>query len=179
MKLFRWLERWVGRVEDVLVEFAIALLVVCGIGICLDALLRYFFSRPLLGTVELTEYALVYITFLGAAWAVPRGAHIDIDVFVVHMSERMRKVCALLSNLVAFGVAVMLTIFGTSTTWTAYLRHLFKPTLLEIPSWIVLIIIPIGSFVLAIRYAVEIALSAEALATGRPLPQRERGPTID
>ena len=80
---------------------------------------------------------------------------------------------------VTIGVAVVLTVFGAATTWTAYMRHLFKPTLLEIPSWIILIVIPLGAFVLALRYFVEITLSAEALVTGRPLPKRERGPTID
>jgi TRAP-type C4-dicarboxylate transport system permease small subunit len=60
-----------------------------------------------------------------------------------------------------------------------YTRHLFKPTLLEIPTWIVLIVIPVGSFVLALRYVVEIALVSEAIATGQPMIKRERGPTID
>jgi C4-dicarboxylate transporter, DctQ subunit len=179
MSRFQQFTQRLARAEDVFAELAIAVLVLCGLSICVDVLMRYFFGRPIIGSTELTEYALVYITFLGAAWAVPRGAHIDIDAFVVHMPENVQKICALLGNIVSFGVASALTIFGAWTTWTAYVRHLFKPTLLEIPTWIVLIVIPIGSFVLALRYFVEVTLTAEAIAKGQPMRKRERGPTID
>jgi len=179
MRRFRQLMRWLARAEDVMAELAIAVLVLSGASICVDVLMRYFFSRPILGSTELTEYALVYITFLGAAWGVPRGAHIDIDVLVNHVSERAQQILALTSHVIAFGVSVTLTVFGAWTTWTAYSRHLFKPTQLELPTWIVLVVIPIGCFVLSLRYLVEIALTAEAIATGEPMVKRERGPTID
>src|SRR5262245_10964802 len=179
MKLLRAIERRLVPVQNALVAAAIALLVLCGILICLDVLLRYAFNRPLIGANELIEYALVYITFLGTAWAVPRGAHINVDVLLNNVSERAQKILVLVSNVICFGVAVMLTVFGTWTTWTAYSRHLFKPTLLEIPSWIVLIIIPIGSLVLAARYFVEILSSVESIVSGQPLARHEHGPSVD
>jgi len=179
MHRFRQFVRWLSLVENLLAELAIAVLVLCGLSICADVLLRYFLGLPFIGATELTEYALVYITFLGASWAVPRGAHIDIDVLVTHVSENLQKIFALISNVIAFAVAVALTVFGAWTTWTAYSRHLFKPTQLQFPTWIVLIVIPIGCFVLALRYFVEITLTVEAIATGQPMVKRERGPTID
>ena len=83
MGFFRQFTRWLGRAENLFAEIAIIILVLCATSICADVLLRYFFGRPLMGSTELTEYALVYITFLGAAWGVARGAHIDIDAFVI------------------------------------------------------------------------------------------------
>jgi hypothetical protein len=59
------------------------------------------------------------------------------------------------------------------------MRHLFKPTLLEVPTWIVLIVIPIGSLILALRYFVEITSTVQAIARHQPMIKRERGPTID
>jgi TRAP-type C4-dicarboxylate transport system permease small subunit len=179
MRRLQFFTRRLAQVEDLLAELAIAILVVCAASICVDVLMRYFLGRPIMGSTELTEYALVYITFLGAAWAVPRGAHIDIDTFVIHMPETVQKVCRLLGNMVSLAVALALTVFGSWTTWTAYVRHLFKPTLLEVPTWIVLIVIPVGSLVLALRYAVETASTAQAIAQGRPMIKHERGPTID
>jgi C4-dicarboxylate transporter, DctQ subunit len=179
MRRFRQFTQALARIEDLFAEAAIAILVLCAISICIDVVMRYFVGRPIMGSTELTEYALVYITFLGAAWAVPRGAHIDIDAFVIHTPETMQKVCALLGNIVCFAVALALTVFGAWTTWTAYARHLFKPTLLEVPTWIVLIVIPIGSLILALRYFVEITLATQVIVTHQPMTKRERGPTID
>jgi C4-dicarboxylate transporter, DctQ subunit len=157
----------------------IAILVAAGTLICVDVLLRYGFNRPILGSIEIIEYALVYITFLGASWAVPRGAHIDIDVCVRAMPKFWQRICALLSNLISLAVAVVLTVFGVTTTWIAYTRHAFKPTVLEIPTWIVLIIIPIGCTLLALRFLRETIVCAEAVATGRDLERHEPAPSIE
>src|ERR1700749_1463415 len=72
---FQPIERWLVRLEKPFCAPAIPLLVGCGALICVDVAMRYVFSRPILGGIEIVEYALVYITFLGASWAVPRGAH--------------------------------------------------------------------------------------------------------
>jgi len=173
------LERRLARWEDLFGILAIAILVAAGILICIDVMMRYGLNRPIRGAIEIIEYALVYITFLGASWAVPRGAHIDIDVVVQAMSKPWQRICALLSNLISLGVALLLTIFGVTTTWTAYTRHMFKPTMLEVPGWIVLIIIPIGSALLALRFLRETIVCAEAIASGRDLVRHEPAPTIE
>jgi len=174
------LERWLVRFEDVFGGIAIAVLVGCGALICVDVAMRYVFNHPILGGIEIVEYALVYITFLGASWAVPRGAHIDIDVAVQAMPKSWQRVCALLSNLIALGVAIVLAVFGTTVTWTAFTRGAFKPTVLEIPTWTVLLIIPIGSALMAFRFRREVIVCADAIATGRDLERGEQHrPTVD
>src|SRR5215470_14064350 len=117
--MLQWLkpiERQLVRWENAFGTIAIGILVAAGILICVDVLLRYGFNRPILGSIEIIEYALVYVTFLGASWAVPRGAHIDIDVCVQAMPKPWQRICALISNLISLGVALVLTIFGTTVT---------------------------------------------------------------
>jgi len=174
------LERWLVRFEDAFGGIAIAVLVGCGVLICIDVAMRYVFNHPILGGIEIVEYALVYITFLGASWAVPRGAHIDIDVAVQAMPRFWQRICALLSNLISLGVAIVLTVFGTTATWTAFVRGAFKPTVLEIPTWIVLVIIPIGSALMAVRFLREVVVCTDAITTGRDVERGEQHrPTID
>ena len=173
------IERQLVRWENIFGAVAIAILIAAGILICVDVLLRYAFNRPILGSIEIIEYALVYITFLGASWAVPRGAHIDIDVCVRAMPKPWQRICALLSNLIALAVAAVLTVFGAATTWIAYTRHAFKPTSLEIPTWIVLIIIPIGCALLTLRFLRETIVCAEAVTSGRDLERQEQSVSIE
>jgi len=170
------MERWIVRVENVFGRLAISVLAGCGVLICVDVALRYVFNRPIVGGIEIVEYALVYITFLGASWAVPRGAHIDIDVCVQAMPKFWQRVCAFLSNFISLGVAIVLMVFGASVTWTSYMRGAFKPTVLEIPTWIVLLIIPIGSALLAARFLRETIVCADAIATGRDIKRGEQPP---
>jgi C4-dicarboxylate transporter, DctQ subunit len=169
-------ERWIVRLENVFGVLAIAVLVGCGALICIDVALRYAFNRPLVGGTEIVEYALVYITFLGASWAVPRGAHIDIDVFVLAMPKFWQRICAFLSNFISFGVAIVLMVFGASVTWTSYIRGAFRPTTLEIPTWIVLLIIPIGSALLAARFLRETIVCAFAIVDKRDIQRGDHPP---
>ena len=55
------LERRLVRWENLFGALAIAVLVAAGILICIDVALRYVFNRPILGSIEIIEYALVYI----------------------------------------------------------------------------------------------------------------------
>jgi C4-dicarboxylate transporter, DctQ subunit len=179
----RWLqalERQLVRWENLFGALGIAILVATGALICVDVALRYVFNRPIVGGIEIIEYALVYVTFLGASWAVPRGAHIDIDVAVQAMPGFWQRICALLSNLISLAVAVVLTVFGATATWIAFTRHAFRPTTLEIPTWIVLIIIPVGCALLALRFLHETIVCAEAVASGRALVRREHeAPSVE
>jgi len=74
------------------------------------------------------------------------------------------------------GVAIVLMVFGASVTWTSYMRGAFKPTTLEIPTWIMLLIIPIGCALLAARFLRETIVSADAIATGRDVKRGEQPP---
>ncbi len=161
------IERWLARIEDAFAWAAIAILLACTLAVCVDVVLRYAFNRPLVWVTEVTEYALVYITFLGIAWAVPRKGHVVVDVIVGNLPMCGQAACQVFNNLVALVVSLMLAAWGTTTMLDAMARGLFKPTTLAMPTWIVLAVIPLGCAVLSLRFAVELWKSVVALATGR------------
>jgi C4-dicarboxylate transporter DctQ subunit len=166
------IERWLAHVENAFAALAIAILIACTVAVCADVILRYAFNRPLMWVAEITEYALVYITFLGIAWAVPRRGHVVVDVVTSNLPPRGQAACGVFNNIVALIVSVMLVIWGTTTTLDAFSRGLFKPTTLAMPTWIALAVIPLGCAILAVRFAVETWRSTRQLATGRA----EQGP---
>jgi len=46
----------------------------------LDVVLRYVFNRPFSGSLELTEFAMSAIVFLGIAYCGWRGGHVAVDI---------------------------------------------------------------------------------------------------
>ena len=54
----------------------------------LDVALRYFFSRPLSGTIELTEFFMVIVFFSSVAYTQWTGGHIFMDVITAKLSRR-------------------------------------------------------------------------------------------
>jgi len=67
-----------------------ALMVVMLLLIVVDVLLRYLFTRPIAGSVELVELMLVVIVFLGIAFTGVQKGHVALDLVVKRLSERPR-----------------------------------------------------------------------------------------
>ena len=140
--------------ENILAGAAMMVLGLIIFSVCLEIIMRYFFNRPLSWVVELTEYGLLYITFLGAAWLLRTGGHVRVDIIVNFMSERWRKRCAVFSSAVGLVVSLVLTVFGVVVTYDHLVRGIYKPTILEFPTGVVLAVVPLGSLFLSARFLI-------------------------
>ena len=131
---------------------AIFVLVAVTAIVCLEVVMRYGFDQPQVWVVEIAEYALLYITFLGTAWTLRNNGHVRVDILVGMMGPGWRARIGVVTSLLGLGVSLVLVVFGAQATWTAFVRGAYKPTLVEFPTWLVLVVIPVGSLFLAIRF---------------------------
>jgi TRAP-type C4-dicarboxylate transport system permease small subunit len=141
LKLF---ENIFDRILSFLMAVACLILAIVTLSVCLEVVLRYFFNRPQIWVIEFSEYALLYITFLGAG-------HVTVDLAVSLMRPKGRAICSLASFIICFLVSAVLVIYGTRVTWSYYVKGLYNPTVLEIPTSAILIVIPIGGLTLLIQ----------------------------
>jgi TRAP-type C4-dicarboxylate transport system permease small subunit len=148
------LRRWLAACEDALALLATALFVGVTLAVCAEVLLRYGFNQPIRWIVEVSEYSLLWITFLGAAWVLRQGGHVRVDILLHFLSPAALRRCGLFSAAAGALTTLVLLIFGADATWTAYVRGSYKPTGINIPSWIVLGSIPIGALLLFLRFNV-------------------------
>lgn len=85
----------------------------------LDVVLRYVFNRPFSGSVEITEFAMALIVFLGIAHCGWTGGHVAVDILERPLAHpRLRHVPALLTSIgaVLFAVVAWLTAVEALTT---------------------------------------------------------------
>ena len=146
----------IGRVLDRLTDvsaFAAGLLLsFILLSVCLDVIMRYCLNRPLQWVIELTEYALLYITFLGTAWLLRTEGHITVDVVLNRLSPRRQAILRVFSSAVGIVICVCLVWFGFEVAWDHFQRGVYDPTILEFPKALVIVIIPIGSLILLLQF---------------------------
>ncbi len=138
-----------AKFDNVLVSLfwiAGALLVFSTVGTCIDVILRYVFNRPIHWMLEVTEYIMLYIPFLGAALVLKEDGHIRIDIFISHFSEKMRGWLNIITSLVGGLVMLTYTVFGGLVTLDYYKRGIPSLESLKTPMFLILMIIPIGGF---------------------------------
>jgi C4-dicarboxylate transporter DctQ subunit len=151
MGVLQSLERVFDRTLTALVILASIILFLVTMSVCLEVVLRYFFNRPQVWVIELSEYSLLYITFLGAAWVLRGQGHISVDLLTGLLSQRGRSLCSFISYSVCLLVSLVLVIFGVRVSWNYFVKGLYNPTILEIPTAYILVIIPVGGLTLLVQ----------------------------
>lgn len=69
---------------------------------------RYLLNRPLRGTFELTEFAMVLIVFLAFGYAQHKEDHVVIDLLYTRMPKLLQRFVYLLSSLISLVVVSLM-----------------------------------------------------------------------
>jgi len=152
MKLLSKLGTVVDRAVNIFALIAGIILVGVIVSVCLEVFLRYFLNRPTLWVVEVSEICLVYITFLCAAWVLKREGHVKMEVVVDRLRLRVQAFLSIVSSIIGLGICSILVWYGGRVTWEAWVSGDYRYTNLGTPNYIVLLIIPIGSFLFLIQF---------------------------
>jgi TRAP-type C4-dicarboxylate transport system permease small subunit len=143
----RFLLRLVGRAEmGVIALFLLSMVVLSAFQI----LLRNVFGTGVLWIDPLLRYLTLWIGFLGAALAAAEGRHIQIDVLARALPAHFRRWTGRLVHLVAAGICAVL---AESAYRHLASEHLFDSReFLELPTWILLAVIPLGLGLICYRF---------------------------
>jgi TRAP-type transport system small permease protein len=123
-----------------------------------DVLGRYLFKRPIVGTLELTEYFMVIIAFFALGWCEIGKKHIKVDLFVVRFSPRVRAIINCITYILSLSVLIPIA-------WQNALRvgHEFElqraSTMLNIPDYPFYLALVIGCVVFGLAMILNLAKS--------------------
>ena len=146
----------VGRVFDRLNSLAIYL---AGSFILFMALLvgysiaaRYFHFAYPIWAAQTAEYVLLWSTFLGAAWLLRKRGHVKVDLLVNRVNPKARGVLAIVESVIGAAACIFLAWFGAQVTWDLWQRGVMDVRAVDIPKFSLMLIIPIGSFLLSVEF---------------------------
>ena len=141
------------------------LLVFATIGTCVDVVLRYSVNRPISWMLEITEYIMLYIPFLGAAFVLKENGHIRIDLVLTFLGERSRGWLNVVTSSVGGVVMLIYTWFGAQVTLDYIQRGVPSLESLRTPMFLILMIIPIGGLFFSIQFFRQMAAYYRKLRT--------------
>jgi C4-dicarboxylate transporter DctQ subunit len=151
----RKLSAKVGQAFDVLLNLlAILAGIIMGlitVSVCVGVGSRYLLNRPITWVVEISEYGLLYITFLVAAWVLRQDKHVSLDLVYTRLSSRNQSIAGVFTSALAAIVFLMITFYGVKVTLHQFQTKYFTPTILEAPKFLITLIIPVGTFLLLIQ----------------------------
>ena len=136
------------------VPFAIAAVLIffMMLSVTSGVLIRYFRGRPVSELFELTEYGLLFVTFLGAAWVLKKEGHARMDLLLVALNERNRALLNMVTSCICGILWGVIAWFGIKVTYDNFKIGFYLNTMLGPPLYPILAVIPVGSFLLFVQF---------------------------
>lgn len=129
-KPFARLVRWMSLGEQTLAAlFLFAIVSTMGA----QVFARYFFGAPFSWSEEVARLALIWMTFIAAAFVMAEGRHITVDVLSHRLSVRGQLWLECLSHGIVAGTCLLLLVGGSRFVW--YVGKVGSPSLGIPMSW--------------------------------------------
>jgi len=152
MKFLTKLGKFFDQINFLMVIISAILLLGLTFIVGADITLRYLFYRPLGWVKEVSEYILVFLGFLVAAWILKDDGHVKMDLVLSNVSPRVQSVMNIITSTISTIVVLIITWFSVRVIGSFYQTKLVAPSVLEPPKWILLIPIFLGSLLLTIQF---------------------------
>lgn len=134
------------------------MLLICGIALTLpilaiffDIIMRHLINKSLPWSIELSEFAMVYMTVLAVPWIQREKGHVSVDIFLERLNKKAKKTIKLITFLLSTLVVAVLAWISLKVVIDSYQRVLIVRNIWAIPRWIILLPIPFGLAVLTLE----------------------------
>lgn len=146
-RIYDWILNVFTAIAGVIVVYA-------WLATCIEVFMRQVLNSPTDWTVETTEYALLFITFLGAAWVLKSESHIVLDVVPNMLSPRHRALLVAVVSAIGAMVCFVFAFVSSQSTFVIFQRGARVESILAPPEVLILAVIPLGCFLLCIQFAI-------------------------
>ena len=135
--------------------FAIAagiILIFIMLSVCYSVATRYIWGFTTSGLFEFWEYSMLWIPFLGSSWLLKKNGFVSVDILTDRLNPRPRAILKASLSILCTFICLVLTIFGTHAVWVSFRDGIRMLDDLYLPQGLIIMIIPIGSFLLLIGF---------------------------
>lgn len=133
-----------------------ALLFMIAAIICFEVTVRWLGGESRLWVIEVSEYALLFITFLGAPYLLEKNMHVVMDLLYDSLRGRPRLVLNVLNATIGFTLCVVLTVVGASVVIEQFELGVRQVTVMRPQSWWITAALPVGMGLMAIQFLDQI-----------------------
>jgi TRAP-type C4-dicarboxylate transport system permease small subunit len=139
------------KILTALMVLACALVILDTLAVTVDVILRYSLGMTWTGLFEITEYSLLWITFLSTAWILRVDGHIRVDLVLTHFNPRRRAIVNIVTSIFCIILLCILTWYSVKINLNDYQTGRYISSILQPVKWPIEIIIPVGYFLLLIE----------------------------
>lgn len=120
--------------------------------VCFEVLGRALGAPSRLWVIEVSEYALLFITFLGAPYLLELNRHVVMDLLVDNLSGTKKRISQIINSLIGLLVCLVLTYIGVQVVLDQLELGTREVTVMRPLSWWITAAMPIGTGLMAVQF---------------------------
>jgi len=140
------------RLIDIMAILAGVILVFITAAVCYTIFTRFLFRQTTIWIIPITEYALLWIVFLGTTWLLREKGHITTDIIYTHLNEKTKHTLDGIMFIIGGLTCTAMVFLGVIHVWQCIAGGVTDVRAITVPKTAVFIIIPIGSILLAVQF---------------------------
>jgi C4-dicarboxylate transporter DctQ subunit len=148
-KLF-W--RLFDKLIDGMAALAGVILIFITAAVCYTIGMRFLFRQTTIWIIPMTEYALLWIVFLGTTWLLREGGHITTDVIYTYLNTKTKHILDCIMFVIGGLACAMLFYLGVLHMCDCIIHGVTDVRALTVPKSAIFIIIPVGSILLTVQF---------------------------
>jgi C4-dicarboxylate transporter DctQ subunit len=130
-----------------------------------DVCLRYFFNKPSIWVVEVSEFMLAATACLGACYTLKKRRHVAVDLLVDRIPLKLRKILGIGTSVISLLTCAVLTVLSFDLWYEAFITGERTWTTLKAPLGLLYLYLFIGMLVLTLQYVVNVGKDIGDLET--------------
>lgn len=145
--------------------FLVGTLGISVIIVFIQVIMRYLFHNSLSWSEEVARYLFLWLSWIGASYAVRERAHFRVEIFANLMKGRVRQYYDILIFIAWFIFCIFLTWQSYNLTHFLWIHHQLSAAL-QMPMAFAYASVPVGSALMAFRVLLEISKMINGLRKG-------------
>jgi len=120
--------------------------------VCMEVIGRALGASSQLWVIEASEYALIFITFLGAPYLLELNRHVVMDLLTSDLTGERKRISNLFNGAIGLIVCIILTIIGMQVVVNQFDLGTREVTVMRPLSWWITSAMPLGTGLMAVQF---------------------------
>ncbi len=132
------------------------LLAATGAMLTYEVIARYFFIKPTIWAAELSQLCLIWGCLLSLGWVLNMRRHITVNAITGLLPPLAQRLCVVVSLLILITFSTIVAYWGWDIFHDSWMRGRTTGSLLNLPSWVAELAVPVGFALLTVQALVEL-----------------------
>jgi TRAP-type C4-dicarboxylate transport system permease small subunit len=159
--------RYIGRLSELAGYMSAVLILVSMLVVCYGVALRYIVGASTLWQLELSTYFLMFAAFVGGAYGLKHGDHVNLALVVDRLPEKARLYVRLLASILGFVFIVIVALIAYDLWWETAREGRTSGTAWNVPLTYPYLIVPLGMTLIALQYLVIVVEIFQQIISGQ------------